>query len=112
MNATIKGWVVASMELAGAVGSIVAGPLADKISRRWALIVSVIILMLGTALLTGAQNTGMITAGRLVVGIAIGILANTSVLFFPLFFQGDTCAHREVRLSTIARLLPHNYGER
>jgi MFS family permease len=83
MDSTVKGWVVASMELSGAVGSVIAGPLADKISRRWALIVSVIILMLGTALLTGAQNTGMITAGRLIVGIAIGILANTAVCTFP-----------------------------
>lgn len=83
MNATVKGWVVASMELSGAVGSIIAGPLADNISRRWALVVSVVIVMLGTGLLTGARNSAMITAGRLVCGIAIGILANTAVSLSP-----------------------------
>ncbi|KAK5290216.1 Quinate permease [Exophiala xenobiotica] len=80
-NATFKGWVVSSMEFSGAVGSIIAAPLADKYSRRYALIQSVAIIIVGTCLLTGAVNSGMIIAGRLICGVGIGILANTAAIY-------------------------------
>ncbi len=66
------------MELSGAVGSIIAAPLADKYSRRYALLMSVAIIIVGTCLLTGAVNAGMIIAGRLICGVGVGILANTA----------------------------------
>jgi MFS family permease len=68
------------MELAGAVGSFIAAPLADKISRRWALIYSVLVFNLGSAFLTAAQNDSYIVAGRFITGVGIGILANVVVM--------------------------------
>ncbi|KAK5463139.1 hypothetical protein LTS15_002852 [Exophiala xenobiotica] len=80
-NATFKGWVVSSMELSGAVGSIIAAPLADEYSRRYALIQSVAFIIVGTCLLTGAVNSGMIITGRLICGVGIGIIANTAAIY-------------------------------
>lgn len=83
MDNGYKGWVVASMEFAGLVGSIISGPLADWMSRRWCLILSLVIFTLGSGLLTGAQNESMFVAGRFISGIAVGILANVVVCFVP-----------------------------
>ena len=83
MDNGYKGWVVASMEFAGLVGSIISGPLADWLSRRWCLMLSMVIFTIGAALLTGAQNLSMIVGGRFISGIGVGILANVVVCSNP-----------------------------
>ena len=66
-GSTIQGWLVSALELGAWAGVLFNGYLADKISRKYSMMVAVIVFTLGTGLLTGAQNPAMLFAG-LVVG--------------------------------------------
>lgn len=52
--------------------------LADKISRKWALTVVVVIFDIGAIIQTSAANYGMLVAGRAIGGIGVGTLAMVS----------------------------------
>lgn len=92
------------MEFAGLVGSVISGPLADWMSRRWCLILSLAIFTVGSALLTGAQNDAMFVAGRFISGIAVGILANVVVCLIHFRASAaSTTSNLSHRPSTTAR---------
>jgi len=58
--------------LGQAVGGIVVAPLSDKYGRKVAIIVSCLISVIGVGLQYGATTRGMILAGKMVNGFAIG----------------------------------------
>lgn len=72
-GSSIQGWLVASLELGAWAGALLNGYLADKISRKYSMLVAVIVFTLGTGLQTGAQNPAMLFAGRVIGGIGIGM---------------------------------------
>jgi len=84
-GSTIQGWLVSSLELGAWAGALFNGYLADKISRKYSMLVAVIIFTLGTGLQTGAQNPAMLFAGRAVGGIGIGMVRNPSYYFLYSF---------------------------
>jgi MFS family permease len=77
-GSTIQGWLVSSLELGAWAGALFNGYLADKISRKYSMLVAVVIFTMGTGLQTGAQNPAMLFAGRAVGGIGIGMVRNFS----------------------------------
>lgn len=82
------------MLLLGAfVGCIFMPYLADKVSRKWALTVVVVIFNFGAILQTAATSYGMLVAGRAIGGIGVGTLAMV-------------CRHTELtaQILTLARL--------
>lgn len=70
-----KGFMTGMLLLGAFVGCIFMPYLADRISRKWALTVVVIIFDIGAVIQTSAQNYGMLVAGRAIGGIGVGTLA-------------------------------------
>ncbi|GAT26304.1 high-affinity glucose transporter [Aspergillus luchuensis] len=70
-----KGFMTGMLLLGAFVGCIFMPYLADKVSRKWALTVVVIIFDIGAIIQTSAQSYGMLVAGRAIGGIGVGTLA-------------------------------------
>ncbi|KUJ06557.1 sugar transporter [Mollisia scopiformis] len=80
-GSTIQGWLVSALELGAWAGALFCGYLADKISRKYSMLVAVIIFTIGTGLQTGAQNPAMLFGGRVVGGIGIGMFSMVIPLY-------------------------------
>lgn len=80
-GSTIQGWLVSALELGAWAGALLNGYLADRISRKYSMMVAVIIFTLGTGLQAGAQNPAMLFAGRVVGGIGIGMFSMVIPLY-------------------------------
>ncbi|TGO77575.1 hypothetical protein BELL_0101g00200 [Botrytis elliptica] len=80
-SSTLQGWLVASLELGAWFGALFNGYLADKISRKYSMMVAVLIFTLGTGLQTGAQNPSYFFAGRIIGGVGIGMFSMVIPLY-------------------------------
>ena len=80
-GSTIQGWLVSALELGAWAGALFNGYLADKISRKYSMMVAVFIFTLGTCLQSGAQNPAMLFAGRVIGGIGIGMFSMVIPLY-------------------------------
>jgi MFS family permease len=68
-------FMTAMLLLGAFIGCIFMPYLADRISRKWALTVVVIIFDIGAITQTAAQSYGALVAGRAIGGIGVGTLA-------------------------------------
>ncbi|KAL2829046.1 general substrate transporter [Aspergillus pseudoustus] len=75
------GFMTGMLLLGAFVGCLFMPYLADKISRRFALTVVVVIFDIGAIIQTAAQDYGMLVAGRAIGGIGVGTLAMTAPLY-------------------------------
>ncbi|KAJ2723135.1 hypothetical protein GGI07_002838 [Coemansia sp. Benny D115] len=74
--------VIVSILTAGCfVGSLCAGWLADKFSRKRTILLAAVLFMLGGAIQCGARNRGMLIAGRFIAGLGVGGLSMTVPVF-------------------------------
>lgn len=73
-----KGLMTAMLELGALIGALFAGYLADKLSRKYSIVVAAIVFTIGSILQTAAVEYGMLTVGRLVGGMGIGACVPTS----------------------------------
>ncbi|KAK9470235.1 general substrate transporter [Dipodascopsis tothii] len=71
----LEGWVVSVMQLGAIIGSVVNGPLADKISRRHSMSIANLIMVVGAVLQAAAVNPAMMFIGRFIGGISLGMLS-------------------------------------
>jgi SP family galactose:H+ symporter-like MFS transporter len=81
LSSTMQELVVSAVLIGAVIGAIVGGILADRFGRRRMIILAGIIFTLsaiGTAL---APNINTLIAGRIIVGIAIGIASFTSPMY-------------------------------
>jgi MFS family permease len=65
-------------------GAIIAGDVADRIGRKWTVIMGCVIYALGVAIqmITGAGDAlGAIVAGRLIAGIGVGFESAIVILY-------------------------------
>ncbi|KAL9138173.1 MAG: hypothetical protein Q9175_000597 [Cornicularia normoerica] len=70
--------LVASGVPLGAIGgALLLGPLNEAVGRRMAIIVSLILYTIGAALEAGAISFGMIVAGRVILGLGVGLEGGT-----------------------------------
>lgn len=70
-----KGFMTGMLEFGAFIGCFFMPALADKISRKRALIVVVVIFNIGAIMQTAAQSYGVLVAGRTIGGIGVGTLA-------------------------------------
>lgn len=57
------------------IGAFVKGPIADKISRRWDLLLANIVFLIDSIIQAAAQNVAMIFVVRFIAGLSIGMLS-------------------------------------
>lgn len=72
-------------------GAAVAGLSANRLGRRWTIILGASVFCIGGALQASAQNLGYLYGGRVVAGLGVGIL----VMIIPLY-QAEI-AHPAIR---------------
>ncbi len=69
------------------VGSLIAGPLSDRFSRKYSISGWSVVFMLGTALQAGASsNVDFIWAGRWIAGMAVGAVS----MLVPMYNGGES----------------------
>lgn len=76
-----KGLMTAMIELGALVGALNQGWIADKISRRYSIVVAVVVFTIGSVLQTAAMNYAMLTVARTIGGIGIGMLSMVAPLY-------------------------------
>ncbi|KZP25298.1 general substrate transporter [Athelia psychrophila] len=81
MNASLKGWFVSTLLLAAWFGSLVNGPICDKIGRKRNIMCNVIVFLLGSGLQTGAMSPAYLFAGRAIAGLAVGALTHVVPMY-------------------------------
>ncbi|KAJ4179266.1 hypothetical protein NW767_012754 [Fusarium falciforme] len=76
-----KGLMTAMITLGAFIGAINQGWIADWISRKRSIMVSVVVFTIGSALQTSAVNYAMLVVGRFIGGIGIGQLSMVIPLY-------------------------------
>jgi MFS family permease len=62
-------------------GAFINGPVADRFSRRWSILYSNIVFLIGSAIQAASVNIPMIFVGRFIAGIAVGMLSMVVPLY-------------------------------
>ncbi|PFH53022.1 hypothetical protein AMATHDRAFT_79415 [Amanita thiersii Skay4041] len=91
-----KGWLVSILELGAWFGVLVTGPLADRLSRKYTIVLAVVVFCVGVIVQTAAMAPPSIYGGRFVTGLGVGSLS----MVVPLY--NAEIAPPEVRGSLVA----------
>lgn len=73
--------MVSVLTLGAMVGAFLNGPIADRISRRWSILLANVIFLIGSIIQAAAVNIAMIFIGRFIAGLAIGGLSMVVPLY-------------------------------
>ncbi|KAI5986533.1 general substrate transporter [Pisolithus albus] len=95
-NSGTKGWLVAILELGAWFGVLCTGYLADKLSRKYTIVLAVIVFCIGVVVQTAAYHPSSIYGGRFITGMGVGSLS----MAVPLY--NAELAPPEVRGSLVA----------
>ncbi|MCJ1248492.1 hypothetical protein MMC30_005710 [Trapelia coarctata] len=76
-----KGLLTAMIELGALLGALNQGWIADKISRKYSIIVAVVIFTIGSVLQTASISYAMLVVARLIGGVGIGMLSMVVPLY-------------------------------
>lgn len=73
-NGTITGLLAAfsSNAFGAALGALIGGPLSDKFGRKFIYTYDLLVYALGGLIITFAANLGMLFAGFVIIGLAVG----------------------------------------
>ncbi|AEO64471.1 uncharacterized protein THITE_2110636 [Thermothielavioides terrestris NRRL 8126] len=71
-----QGGITAAMPAGSLVGSLMSSFIADKYSRKVALQISCVLWIIGSILMTAAQNVAMLCVGRVICGLCVGIASS------------------------------------
>ncbi|GIZ39791.1 hypothetical protein CKM354_000316100 [Cercospora kikuchii] len=73
-SAALLGAIISTYTAGGAIGCLLSWPIGNWTGRKGTLQIGAIVAIIGCSLQTGAQEVGMLIAGRLIAGLAIGII--------------------------------------
>lgn len=77
----MKGWVVSSILVGGAIGVLISGPLADVIGRKKVLCISALVFAVPSLFIFFIHSVFFLVLCRLIGGVGIGIAATLSVTY-------------------------------
>lgn len=77
ISSTIRGVIVSSILLPGALAALVAGILADRYGRKLLIILGAVIYGVGAAIECGSVALAMFIVGRLIKGVGQGLFLST-----------------------------------
>jgi sugar porter (SP) family MFS transporter len=80
-NPGTKGWLVSILELGAWVGVLSTGYLADKLSRKYTIMLAVCIFCVGVVVQTAAFQPSSIYGGRFITGLGVGSLSMAVPLY-------------------------------
>ncbi|KAL4863185.1 hypothetical protein BDV12DRAFT_30837 [Aspergillus spectabilis] len=69
--------VNSGMPLGAVGGALILSPCNEYFGRKWAIIISLILYTIGAALEAGAINYAMMIAGRVILGVGVGLEGGT-----------------------------------
>jgi MFS family permease len=99
----LKGWVVSVLQLGAWLGALINGPLANKISRKYSITVAAFLFALGSALCGGAQSVTYLFVGRIIAGLAVGMVSHVVPLYLaeisPSEFRGALVSCQQLGIS-------------
>ncbi|KAH7001016.1 sugar transporter [Ilyonectria destructans] len=78
---TLQGWMVAVLTLGAMFGALANGPIADRLSRRWSILLANIIFLIGSIIQAASINIPMIFIGRFIAGLSVGQLSMVVPLY-------------------------------
>ncbi|KAI8904506.1 general substrate transporter [Powellomyces hirtus] len=81
VGASTKSLIVSILSVGTFFGALAAGQLADKLGRRWAIICSSGVFLIGVALQTAGHNLGLMLPGRIIAGFGVGLLSDLIPLY-------------------------------
>jgi sugar porter (SP) family MFS transporter len=81
LDNVMQGFVVSVVLIGAMGGALGTGFLADHLGRRLTLLIAGIVFAIGAIVSAAAGNVGVLIAGRLIVGLAIGVASVASPLY-------------------------------
>jgi MFS family permease len=72
-EASVQGGITASMAGGSWLAALCSGYITDLFGRKKAIMVGAVIWVLGSIIVSASQNIGMLIAGRIINGFAVGI---------------------------------------
>lgn len=73
--------MVAVLTLGAMFGALANGPIADRLSRRWSILLANIIFLIGSIIQAASINIPMIFVGRFIAGLSVGQLSMVVPLY-------------------------------
>ncbi|PVH98352.1 general substrate transporter [Periconia macrospinosa] len=70
----VLGAIISTYTVGGAIGCLLSWPIGNWAGRRGTMRVGAIVAIVGCTLQTAAQEIGMLITGRLIAGLAVGII--------------------------------------
>ncbi|CAG9946983.1 unnamed protein product [Clonostachys rosea f. rosea IK726] len=77
----LLGFMVASYDIGCLLGAVVAFFRGDKFGRRWAIVYSCIVVIIGAILQTSAYSRAQYIVGRIVAGVGVGCISVTVPIY-------------------------------
>ncbi|KAH8695264.1 putative xylose transporter [Talaromyces proteolyticus] len=81
ITASQKALVVSILSAGTFFGALIAAPAADKIGRRWGLIASCNVFIVGVVLQVASESMALFVVGRAVAGFGVGMLSTLIPLY-------------------------------
>lgn len=100
MSSFDEGLMTAAVPFGALFGALLAGPLAERLGRRMALLLAALLFTFGAIFAGLATAVWMLTACRLVLGLAVGVAAMVA----PLYISESAPAARRGMLVSVYQL--------
>ncbi|KAL4804620.1 general substrate transporter [Aspergillus unguis] len=81
MDSGFKGWFVSTLLISAWLGSLINGPIADRLGRKRSINLAVVIFVIGSTIQCAAVNVPMLFLGRAIAGLAVGMLTMVVPLY-------------------------------
>lgn len=98
------GVVISSLIFAAAVGALIGGKLSDIIGRRTTIIILSVLFFCGTLLVVFSPNYGVLVAGRVCLGLAVGGASTVVPVYLaelaPFEIRGSITGRNELAIVT------------